>query len=126
PCSFLDLAHQMDVLDLVRDLPLPAGHADHGTGRRTVVAVLHELTLAARVADHLVAVAEGGDVAAGPPEPVLTPEALRRVCARGADVIPGPETGHPVVLPRGRTGGAARQPQRSRPRSAAPRPPWCR
>ena len=107
PCSFLDLAHQMDVLDLVRDLPLPAGNADHGTGRRTVVAVLHELTLAARVADHLVAVAEGGVVAAGPPEQVITPETLRRVFDLEADVIPDPKTGYPVVLPRGRTGGTA-------------------
>ncbi|KAA0917422.1 ABC transporter ATP-binding protein [Dietzia sp. ANT_WB102] len=102
PCSFLDLAHQLDVLDLVRDLPLPAGHCDHGTGRRTVVAVLHELGLAARVADHLVAVAEGGVVAAGPPDQVITQETLRRVFDLDADIITDPATGHPVVLPRGR------------------------
>src|SRR5699024_12227488 len=99
PCSFLDLAHQMDVLDLVRDLPLPAGHADHGTGRRTVVAVLHELTLAARVADHLVAVAEGGVVAAAPPEQVITPETVPRDIGLRADVMPDPSTGHPVRGP---------------------------
>lgn len=128
PCSFLDLAHQMDVLDLVRDLPLPRGFLSDGTsgaengigsgsgtgtgtgnsdggsggGRRTVVAVLHELTLAARVADHLVAVAEGGVVAAGPPDEVITPETLRHVFDLEADVIDDPKTGHPVVLPRGR------------------------
>lgn len=100
PCSFLDLAHQLDVLDLVRDLPLPTGP---GTGRRTVVAVLHELTLAARVADHLVAVADGGVVAAGTPDEVITPETLRRVFNLDADIIRDPVTGHPVVLPRGRT-----------------------
>ena len=105
PCSFLDLAHQLDVLDLVRDLPLPAGHRDHGTGRRTVVAVLHELSLAARVADHLVAVAEGGVVAAGPPDQVITQETLRRVFDLDADIITDPATGHPVVLPRGRRKG---------------------
>ncbi|HBD21458.1 MAG TPA: cobalamin/Fe(3+)-siderophore ABC transporter ATP-binding protein [Dietzia sp.] len=105
PCSFLDLAHQLDVLDLVRDLPLPAGHRDHGTGRRTVVAVLHELSLAARVADHLVAVAEGGVVAAGPPGQVITQETLRRVFDLDADIITDPATGHPVVLPRGRRKG---------------------
>lgn len=98
PCSFLDLAHQLDVLDLVSDLPLPA----RNDGRRTVVAVLHELTLAARVADHLVAVAEGGVVAAGPPDQVITPEILRRVFDLEADIISDPLTGHPVVLPRGR------------------------
>ena len=105
PCSFLDLAHQLDVLDLVRDLPLSAGHRDHGTGRRTVVAVLHELSLAARVADHLVAVAEGGVVAAGPPDQVITQETLRRVFDLDADIITDPATGHPVVLPRGRRKG---------------------
>lgn len=119
PCSFLDLAHQLDVLDLVRDLPLPAGypgrgdgcgdaHGDgDGHGRRTVVAVLHELTLAARVADHLVAMADGGVVAAGAPADVITPEILRRVFDLEADVIPDPLTGHPVVLPRGRKKGTA-------------------
>ncbi|EYT57998.1 ABC transporter [Dietzia sp. UCD-THP] len=111
PCSFLDLAHQMDVLDLVRDLPLPAGYEPEpgtpGPGRRTVVAVLHELTLAARVADHLVAVAEGGVVAAGPPEQVINPETLRRVFDLEADIISDPLTGQPVVLPRGRRKGTA-------------------
>ena len=108
PCSFLDVAHQLDILDLVRDLPLPAGHAGsggEGPGRRTVVAVLHELSLAARVADHLVAVAEGGVVAAGPPDRVITKETLRRVFDLDADIITDPATGHPVVLPRGRRKG---------------------
>lgn len=100
PCSFLDLAHQLDVLDLVSDLPLPAS-----PGRRTVVAVLHELSLAARVADHLVAVAEGGIVAAGTPHRVITKETLRRVFDLDADIISDPITGHPVVLPRGRRKG---------------------
>lgn len=122
PCSFLDLAHQMDILDLVRDLPLPAGHAPSqpgdssgrapgaqgdDPGRRTVVAVLHELTLAARVADHLVAVAEGGVVAAGPPDQVINSETLRRVFDLEADIISDPLTGHPVVLPRGRRKGTS-------------------
>ena len=108
PCSFLDLAHQLDVLDLVRDLPLPADHSserEQRAGRRTVVAVLHELSLAARVADHLVAVAEGGVVAAGPPDEVITTETLRRVFDLDADIITDPATGHPVVLPRGRRKG---------------------
>lgn len=107
PCSFLDLAHQLDVLDLVHELPLPAGHASPGTGRRTVVAVLHELTLASRVADHLVAVADGEVVASGPPEQVITRETLRRVFDLDADIIGDPVTGQPVVLPRGRRKGTA-------------------
>ena len=120
PCSFLDLAHQLDILDLVHDLPMPgapggSGNASPGSGsagdssaddqaptRRTVVAVLHELSLAARVADHLVAVADGGVVAAGPPGEVITRETLRRVFDLDADIIADPLTGHPVVLPRSR------------------------
>lgn len=106
PCSFLDLAHQLDVLDLVHDLPMPGagGAVEHVVGRRTVVAVLHELSLSARVADHLVAVAEGGVVAAGTPHEVLTEETLRRVFDLDAGIINDPVTGHPVVLPRGRAG----------------------
>lgn len=107
PCSFLDVAHQLDVLDLVHDLPMPAGQRRPGAGRRTVVAVLHELSLAARVADHLVAVADGGVVAAGPPDEVITRENLRRVFDLDADIITDPLTGHPVVLPRGRRKGTA-------------------
>ena len=124
PCLFLDLAHQLDILDLVHDLPMPGasrsgelrpggsrqraangGPADRdgvAGGRRTVVAVLHELSLSARVADHLVAVAEGGVVAAGTPDEVITTENLRRVFGLDADIIPDPLTGHPVVLPRSR------------------------
>ena len=107
PCSFLDLAHQLDVLDLVHDLPMPGGRHEHevSSGGRTVVAVLHELSLAARVADHLVAIAEGGVVAAGPPDEVITRETLRQVFDLHADIITDPLTGHPVVLPRGRRRG---------------------
>lgn len=107
PCSFLDLAHQLDVLDLVHDLPMPGGSREPGAGRRTVVAVLHELSLAARVADHLVAVAEGGVVAAGPPDEVITRETLRRVFDLDADIITDPVTEHPVVLARSRRKGTA-------------------
>ena len=114
PCSFLDLAHQLDILDLVHDLPMPGASRQAkptgdstdrdgvASGRRTVVAVLHELSLSARVADHLVAVAEGGVVATGTPDEVITTENLRRVFGLDADIIPDPLTGHPVVLPRSR------------------------
>lgn len=119
PCSFLDLAHQLDVLDLVHDLPMPgASGARDGSGgptgageaadeRRTVVAVLHELSLSARVADYLVAVGDGGVVAEGTPDEVITTENLRRVFDLDADIIADPLTGHPVVLPRSRRKGRA-------------------
>lgn len=94
PTSFLDIAHQLDVLDLVRGLC-----DDHGT---TVVMVLHDLAMAARYADHLVAMRDGQVVAEGTPAEVVTPEVIEAVFGVGAHVIPDPETGTPVVIPRRR------------------------
>src|SRR6185436_19998589 len=69
PTTYLDVAHQMDLLGLLRDL-----NAARGT---TIVMVLHELNLAARFADHLVAMCEGRIVASGTPGEVLTEETVR-------------------------------------------------
>lgn len=99
PTSYLDLAHQVDLLDMLRGLEHPDGP---GGGRATVVAVLHELNLAARVADRLVAMAAGRIVAVGTPAEVLTPELLAEVFGLRADVARDPVGGRPVVLPRGR------------------------
>lgn len=94
PTTFLDLAHQVDVLDLVERL-----HAERG---RTVVMVLHDLNLAARYADRLVAVHEGQIVAAGPPAEVLTEATMRDVFGLDARVVPDPVAGTPMVVPIGR------------------------
>ncbi|QKE83014.1 ABC transporter ATP-binding protein [Arthrobacter sp. NEB 688] len=94
PTSFLDIAHQLDVLDLVRRLC-----DDDGT---TVVMVLHDLAMAARYADHLVAMRDGRVVAEGTPHEVVTPEVVEAVFGVAARVIEDPETGTPVVLPRRR------------------------
>lgn len=94
PTSFLDIAHQLDVLDLVRRLC-----DDDGT---TVVMVLHDLAMAARYADHLVAMRDGRVVAEGTPHEVVTPEVVEAVFGVSALVIEDPETGTPVVLPRRR------------------------
>ena len=96
PTSYLDLSHQVEVLDLVRALPDP-----RGGGRATVVAVLHELNLAARSADHIVEMAAGRVVAQGTPGEVIVPEVLAEVFGLDADVVADPLLGHPVVLPRG-------------------------
>lgn len=96
PTSYLDLSHQVEVLDLVRALPDP-----RGGGRATVVAVLHELNLAARSADHIVSMAAGRVVAQGTPGEVIVPEVLAEVFGLDADVVADPLLGHPVVLPRG-------------------------
>ncbi|MFJ9690994.1 ABC transporter ATP-binding protein [Kitasatospora sp. NPDC101183] len=94
PTTFLDLRHQLDVLDLVADL-----HAEAG---RTVVMVLHDLGQAARYADHLVVLDEGRLAAAGPPSEVLTAELVEAVFGVPCRVVPDPETGTPLVVPRAR------------------------
>ncbi|HEX4358057.1 MAG TPA: ABC transporter ATP-binding protein [Pseudonocardia sp.] len=94
PTTFLDLAHQVDVLDLVERL-----HREMG---RTVVMVLHDLNLAARYAGRLVAMRDGRIVADGRPEEVLTSELLRAVFELDAQVITDPVAGTPLVVPIGR------------------------
>ena len=94
PTAALDLAHQVDLLDLLHGLRRPDGT------RTTVIAVLHELNLAARVADRVIAMAGGRIVAAGTPEEVFTQQRLHDVFGLHADVMPDPVEGHPVILPR--------------------------
>jgi iron complex transport system ATP-binding protein len=91
PTTFLDLTHQIEVLDLCARL-----HADG----RTLVVVLHDLTMAARYATHLIAFREGRMVTQGTPRDVLTPETLRTVFGLDADVIDDPQSGTPLVVPR--------------------------
>lgn len=91
PTAFLDLAHQAALLDLARAL------AAEG---RTIVAVLHDLNLAAAFADVVVALAEGRVRAHGTPCEVVNAEMLDAVFDLRADVIPDPVTGAPVILPR--------------------------
>jgi iron complex transport system ATP-binding protein len=99
PTSFLDVAHQIDVLDL-----LTALNRERGT---TIVMVLHDLNLAARYADHLVVMAAGRIVRAGAPAEVLTAEAVRDAFGLEARVVPDPVCGAPLVVPIGRFHGAS-------------------
>ena len=94
PTTYLDVAHQMELLELLRDL-----NAARGT---TIVMVLHELTLAARFADHLVAMCDGCVVAAGTPHEVLTEETVQQVFGLACRVITDPVAGTPLVVPLGR------------------------
>lgn len=93
PTTFLDLAHQVDVLELIRRLHREAG--------RTVVMVLHDLNLAARYADRLVAMRDGRVVASGEPHEVITEELLREIFGLDACVIADPVAGTPLVVPVG-------------------------
>ncbi|CEA09732.1 putative siderophore transport system ATP-binding protein YusV [Arthrobacter saudimassiliensis] len=94
PTTFLDVSHQIEVLDLLTDL-----NQSRGT---TIVMVLHDLNLAARYADHLVALAAGRLHAAGSPEEVLTQETVRAVFGLENQVITDPSSGKPLMLPLGR------------------------
>ncbi|MBP2404540.1 ABC transporter ATP-binding protein [Streptomyces syringium] len=91
PTTYLDIAHQVEVLDLVRQL-------NHERGR-TVVAVLHDLNQAARYADHLVAMKAGRVIARGRPSEIVTTELVREVFGLDSVVVPDPVTGSPLVIP---------------------------
>ena len=93
PTTYLDLAHQVDVLELVRRL-----NREHG---RTVVMVLHDISLAARYSDHIVAMKSGAIVAQGTPAEVITPERLLDVFGLEAHVVQEPTEGRPHVIPLG-------------------------
>ena len=94
PTTYLDVAHQVEVLDLLADL-----NEARGT---TVVMVLHDLNLAARYADHLIAMREGRVVVAGPPDGVITEACVREVFGMESRVVEDPVTGTPMVVPLGR------------------------
>ena len=94
PTTFLDVSHQVEVLDLLTDL-----NASRGT---TIVMVLHDLNLAARYADVLVAMQGGRIRAVGAPGEVVTPELVREVFGLESLVAPDPVSGEPMVMPIGR------------------------
>ena len=94
PTTFLDVAHQIEVLDLLTDL-----NRERGT---TIVMVLHDINMAARYADHLFALRGGEIVASGRPTEVVTDRLIREVFDLDALVVRDPVSGTPIVLPRGR------------------------
>ena len=95
PTTFLDISAQLDMLDLAWKLNREEG--------RTVVMILHDLNLAARYSDTIVAMKEGTVVAVGTPREVLTPDILREVFDIETAVMTDPRTGTPVVIPLGAT-----------------------
>ncbi len=101
PTTYLDIAHQVEVLDLCEQLRTDRGH--------TLVAVLHDLNLACRYATHLVAMkGAGGVVAEGAPADVITAELVEDVYGLACRVVPDPECGTPLVIPRKSGRGARR------------------
>ena len=94
PTTFLDVSHQVEVLDLLTDL-----RENRGT---TIVMVLHDLNLAARYADELVAMRDGAIYAVGSPSDIITPELVDDVFGLQSQVIIDPVSGKPAVMPIGR------------------------
>ncbi|MFE7779365.1 ABC transporter ATP-binding protein [Streptomyces sp. NPDC057445] len=94
PTTFLDIQHQLEILDLCAEL--------HETQGRTLVAVLHDLNQAARYASHLIAMREGKIAAQGAPGEVVTAELVEHVFGVRSQVIDDPETGTPLVVPLAR------------------------
>ncbi|MBC2879723.1 MULTISPECIES: ABC transporter ATP-binding protein [Streptomyces] len=100
PTTYLDIQHQIEVLDLCAEL-----HEEQG---RTLVAVLHDLNHAARYATHLIAMRGGKVVAEGAPSDIVTSELVAEVFGLSCQIIDDPQTGTPLVVP------AARQARRGR------------
>jgi iron complex transport system ATP-binding protein len=100
PTTYLDLAHQLDVLELLRDL-----NADDG---RTVVMVLHDINQACRYADHLIAMKDGAVIASGPPAEIVDAELVSAVLDVRARIVPDPVTGTPMLVPEAHRSRASR------------------
>ncbi|MBX3071021.1 MAG: ABC transporter ATP-binding protein [Thermomicrobiales bacterium] len=91
PTTFLDLAAQIEMLDLVREM--------NQAQQRSVVMVLHDLNLAARYCDYLIVMKDGQIVTSGTPRAVVTEEMLADVFGIEATVMPDPANGMPLVIP---------------------------
>ncbi len=108
PTTFLDIAHQIEVLDLIAALQRDQD--------RTVVAVLHDLNHACRYADHLVCMRDGQIAAAGPPAEIVTADLVRDVFGIDCVITPCPVTGAPMVVP-------GRRPAPPQAKTTEPAPP---
>jgi iron complex transport system ATP-binding protein len=106
PTTYLDIAHQIELLELFAELNIDQG--------RTIVAVLHDLNHACRFADEIIAMKAGSIVAKGNPSAVVTAELVEEVYGLRCQIIDDPETGTPLVIPRAssrlleRNGGASK------------------
>lgn len=94
PTTWLDITHQIELMELMRDL-----NRQHG---RTLVVVLHELNHACRYATHLIAMRDGQIVAQGKPSEIVTPALIEQVYGLKAMIISDPVAGTPMVIPAGR------------------------
>lgn len=99
PTTYLDVAYQIEILDMLRDL-----NRQRGT---TVVMVLHDINLSSRYADHLFALKKGKLIRQGTPREVVTEQTIREVFELDCAVIDDPVSGTPLIVPKGRYGSGA-------------------
>ncbi|RBW44976.1 Fe(3+)-dicitrate ABC transporter ATP-binding protein [Loktanella sp. D2R18] len=92
PTTYLDIAHQLDLLSLLRKL--------NREGGRTIVAVLHDLNQACRYADHLVVMKDGEIITEGSPAALMTSALLQQVFGLDAVIINDPVSHTPLIVPR--------------------------
>ena len=90
PTTYLDLAHQLDILNLLQKL--------NKTQKRTIVMVIHELNNAARFADHMVGIKKGRIVCEGTPEEVMTKENLKELFNIDGEIVTDPRHNRPVLI----------------------------
>jgi iron complex transport system ATP-binding protein len=91
PTTYLDINHQVELLRLLRKLNAESG--------KTILVVLHDLNLACRYCDHVIAMAEGSIVAEGAPTEVITAELVEKVFGLSCVVVPDPIAGTPMIVP---------------------------
>ncbi|WP_214628063.1 ABC transporter ATP-binding protein [Paenibacillus agaridevorans] len=94
PTTYLDMSHQIEILDLLFDL--------NGQEKRTIVMVLHDINLACRYADHIVAVKDGHIHAQGKPEVIMTEQLIREVFGMACQMTVDPIFGTPLCIPHGK------------------------
>ena len=90
PTTYLDLSHQLEVLELLSDLNKTQGC--------TIVMVLHDLNLAARFADYMIAIRSGDIICHGTPNEVMVPSVLKEVFHIDAQIVTEPKSGRPVCI----------------------------
>ena len=97
PTTWLDISHQIDLLELLSELNRTQGY--------TLAAVLHDLNQACRYATHLIALRDGKIVAEGAPKAIVTPDLIEQIYGMRCMIIDDPVAGTPLVVPLGK--GAA-------------------
>lgn len=92
PTTYLDIAYQVEILDCLAML--------NRTKKTTIVAILHDINLSIRYADHIFAMKRGRLIAEGEPRDIITTDLMKDVYGMESDIITDPATGDPYVIPR--------------------------